>query len=935
MIKVFVGSTFRDMEKERQLLLDNMNKALIGVGMEDFAPDGKTSQEIGVRELRNSDAVVFIISPYYGSLIEECIIKDCKLQTQNSDCDISYTHCEYKLALAENKPHQVYIVDKHWDMIKELESWKEIDWSKVRENSIFNGISNDEIKHYFKVAKKALEFKKEVDNELCKRINNIADIQIITKHLADNIIKWYFENKINLRYFCGRRKELKELFEKMNESVEVYGVGGIGKTTLIHAALLIQKLNGKNIISIGKKQSYLTGSGYKYFRDKCKGEQKEITGTSITLDDILDAFLFPKEVRIKNRDEKIGIISEKIEKENIFLFIDDFHLADEDVKELVKGIGNVVLASKKRIGIARNELPLSGVNIEDRDELIDLITERLGIEISQSAKEKIKEIAEGHPVSTEILVRNYENINFQQLTKYKHGLDFSNAEHAKEFLKRVVEEILSKEAFNLLRNLSVINTEQETNIDRRSIERINPANYSKIFQELIDTGMLEKKENGLTYQFSYRHIEEAIEDDDKERHERAIEYYQNKGEKNNNDLVEVLFHNSKLTSDKKIITDFISLSKKLKPVNYGFKRLIDIGENLKNCFKGELRAPILGTMGILYCDLWRFEEAEKAYNDSLKIYTVLAENKPNSYLPEVANALNNLGNLYSVLKRFEEAKKAYNGALKIYTELATKNPDVHLINFALTQNNLALLYSDLEKFIEAEKAYIETLKIIGKYDAKSPEIFLPYIATVQNNLGILYSKFNKSEKAEKAHFKALRIRKKLAEKDSDTYLLSLLETQANIAELYIKINKNIEKAIIHLNNILEQRLLLRDFGANCFANLGIAYEKLQKPKEASQNYLLASANYFLQFKKGVKCLDNVLHLLSKASKLAEGESKGDIELIIIAIQRLARQNVNIPQNSLSRRGEALKQALDGNKVEFNADNEIDYMVLILINDLLS
>lgn len=135
MLRVFVSSTFRDLKGEREVLLDRLETALMGIGMENFIPDGKTSQEKGISELRKSDLVIFLVSPYYGSLIKKCKIKDCiadcpmKMRDENG---ISYTHCEYKVALAENKPHQAYLVDKDWDVIGELKDWRTLDWREVR-----------------------------------------------------------------------------------------------------------------------------------------------------------------------------------------------------------------------------------------------------------------------------------------------------------------------------------------------------------------------------------------------------------------------------------------------------------------------------------------------------------------------------------------------------------------------------------------------------------------------------------------------------------------------------------------------------------------------------------------------------------------------------------------------------------------------------------
>ncbi|MCZ7393685.1 MAG: tetratricopeptide repeat protein [Candidatus Methanoperedens sp.] len=844
MIKVFISSTFRDMEKERKLLRDKLKPALLTVGMEDFFPDGKTSQEIAIKKLKDSDIVIFLISPYYGSFLKECKVKDCKEECTLGE--ISYTHCEYKVALADNKPHLAYIIDKGWDTIRILKEWKEIDWRQVKDSSILNELNSDEIEHYFEVAKKVWRFKEEAEMEFCPSID-IDDIKTITGHLATNIGKWYSEGKINLKDFCGRKEELKDLLEKMDESVEVYGVGGIGKTTLIHVALIIQRLNGMKIVTVGTKQSYITDSGYKFFRENFKKNQYETIGNKIALDDIMYALSVPDGIRTKQKDEKIRIIAGKIENENIFLFIDDFQLADDDVKELVKNTHrNMVLASKKKMGLTKNELHLTGIDAEDRGELIDLIAYRLDEEISDEVKEKIKDISEGHPVFTEILVRNNEMINFQKLKEYKQAFDLSNPDHVAEFLSRVIEEVLSKDAFILLKNLSVINTDLETNLDVEAIKRIYPTDFNKIFRELIDTGFLEKRrgDDGI-YRFSYKHIQEAMKGDEKEMHGKAIEYYKNKSEKfqDYDDVVEILYHSSKLSQDAKLINIFLGLSENLRPVHYGFKRLIDVGEELKNYFGDDEKASILGTLGILYSNLNKFEDAERSYKEALKFYKKLAKKSPDAYLPYVARAQNNLGILYSDLERFEDAKKALIEALKISKELAKKNPDAYLPEVASVQNNLGTLYGDLKKFEDAEKAFTETLKFYKKLAKKSPDAYLRYVAGAQNNLGILYSHLKKFEDAEKAYTEALKISKELAKKSPDAYLPEVATNQNNLGILYRHLKK-FEDARRVFTEALKIRKELAKKSPDAYLpdvaatqnNLGTLYRHLNKFEDARKAY---------------------------------------------------------------------------------------------------
>jgi hypothetical protein len=54
-------------------------------------------------------------------------------------------------------------------------------------------------------------------------------------------------------------------------------------------------------------------------------------------------------------------------------------------------------------------------------------------------------------------------------------------------------------------------------------------------------------------------------------------------------------------------------------------------------------------------------EARKEYAEGLKTYRKLAQKYPESYLPSVAETLNNLGIVDSAQNQAEEARKAFRG----------------------------------------------------------------------------------------------------------------------------------------------------------------------------------------------------------------------------------------------------------------------------------
>ena len=99
--------------------------------------------------------------------------------------------------------------------------------------------------------------------------------------------------------------------------------------------------------------------------------------------------------------------------------------------------------------------------------------------------------------------------------------------------------------------------------------------------------MLKKrdKEEGI-YEFYFKHIQDYLENNaSQQNNEAAIKYYKKKSEllgENIDDNVETLFHKVKSNPYNGIINEFIEIYKKVIPVNYGFKRLIEVGEELKN-----------------------------------------------------------------------------------------------------------------------------------------------------------------------------------------------------------------------------------------------------------------------------------------------------------------------------------------------------------------
>jgi tetratricopeptide (TPR) repeat protein len=105
----------------------------------------------------------------------------------------------------------------------------------------------------------------------------------------------------------------------------------------------------------------------------------------------------------------------------------------------------------------------------------------------------------------------------------------------------------------------------------------------------------------------------------------------------------------------------------------------------------------------------RTDAAQKAYEEALKTYRLLARNDPETYLPEVAGTLNNLGELYKDQNRLSDALQAIEEAQKIRSGLAHNNP-------ATTRKD-----GQISKFDPSSSEYVgpggANVSVIAKRDA--------------------------------------------------------------------------------------------------------------------------------------------------------------------------------------------------------------------------
>ncbi|KAN0087098.1 hypothetical protein V8E54_000786 [Elaphomyces granulatus] len=270
----------------------------------------------------------------------------------------------------------------------------------------------------------------------------------------------------------------------------------------------------------------------------------------------------------------------------------------------------------------------------------------------------------------------------------------------------------------------------------------------------------------------------------------------------------------------------------------------------------------LFSLGLLYADQGKLDEAEKMYQRTLQGY----ERARGPDHASTLNTVNNLGNLYRSQGKLDEAEKMYQRALQ--GKEKAWGPD-HTSTLD-TVNNLGLLYADQGKLDEAEKMYQRALQ--GYEKAWSPG-HTSTLDTV-NNLGVLYADQGKLDKAEKMYQRALQGKEKALGPDHT----STLNTVNNLGVLYADQGK-LDEAEMMYQLALQgyEKALGPDHIStlDTVNNLGILYADQGKLDEAEKMYQRALQGYEKALGPGhtstLSTVNNLGTLYADQGKLDEAE----------------------------------------------------------------
>jgi len=199
---------------------------------------------------------------------------------------------------------------------------------------------------------------------------------------------------------------------------------------------------------------------------------------------------------------------------------------------------------------------------------------------------------------------------------------------------------------------------------------------------------------------------------------------------------------------------------------------LDIAKNLLDNNHPAI-AAYKNNLASLYNVQGKYRQAEVLFMESLDII----KNLFGEYHPDVASVLNSLGNVYRSQENYNKAESFFKQALEIRKNCLSENhPD-----YAVSLNDLGLLYTEQVRYTDAEPLLLKALETKEKSVGKK---HLDYAMTL-NNLAIVYFYKDQLKKAELLYVESLQITREILGKDHPDVASSF----HNLADLYCRQGK--------------------------------------------------------------------------------------------------------------------------------------------------
>jgi tetratricopeptide (TPR) repeat protein len=314
-------------------------------------------------------------------------------------------------------------------------------------------------------------------------------------------------------------------------------------------------------------------------------------------------------------------------------------------------------------------------------------------------------------------------------------------------------------------------------------------------------------------------------------------------------------------------------------------------------------ATVLKDFADVHAQLYHFEEAENAYQESIAIRRKMAESGDETDLYNLYKTIGSIAFYHFRAHKYEEADKEYDEALEILNALMEQYGNKYFADIAETMGNASLLHTDLHQYKKAEYELKESLDIFKKIENVDEEYRLSNIATSLENLALMYEDTRNLDEAEKTLKEALSIERKLYAKNEEVYLPHLVVPMQNLANIHSYEGKY-EEAEKEMQEVLRIHILLSDKNggalmpeiAGNYDNLGVLYNDMKRYDESEEMFNKALEIYdsiskndgskFLPEKAGT--LDNLSILYKDQGRFDEAENS--LIQVISIYKQLAQES---------------------------------------------
>jgi tetratricopeptide (TPR) repeat protein len=202
---------------------------------------------------------------------------------------------------------------------------------------------------------------------------------------------------------------------------------------------------------------------------------------------------------------------------------------------------------------------------------------------------------------------------------------------------------------------------------------------------------------------------------------------------------------------------------------------------IDNSNYAEERASRLVDLSNRLGDLGQGEESLVAIQQAVAFYRQLAQDNPDTFLPQLARSLTNESGRLGLLRQREKALAAAQEAVSIFGQLVRERPGEFLDHFANSLNNESNALGVMELWQEGLTAAKEAERIYRQLAREHSSQFLPHLATALSNKSRCLAALGQREDALTAIEETIAIRYQLAEDYPDAFMNVLAESLANQA----------------------------------------------------------------------------------------------------------------------------------------------------------